>query len=232
MLTAMIPWELLATVIVPGSGEKLTLHRRGREYTINVDGSLLMNNLTHSSEDELARIVCARIKRRPAARVLVGGLGMGFTLAAALKAMGPDAKVETSELLPAVVEWNKTLIADLAGRPLDDPRASVIVQDIAQVIKTRKGAYDAILQDVDNGPEGQTMKANDWLYGDAGLAAAAASLRPKGILALWSAKPNKPFVKRLRKAGFDVEEVPVRGRDRYRGAHHIVWVATKRGQTA
>ena len=225
MLPEMIPWELLDSVTVPGSGEVVSLHRRGGEFSINVDGSLLMNNLTHSSEDELARIGCGRMKGAGAARGRGGGLGRGFTLAAALARLGPDASVDVAELLPAVVDWNRGPLSHLAGHPLRDKRVTVLQKDIALVLRAERAAYDAILQDVDNGPEGQTMRSNDWLYGDAGLAAAAAALRPNGILALWSAKPNKKFVKRMRKAGFEVEEVPVRGRDRYRGAHHIIWAA-------
>lgn len=221
----MVPWELLASVKVPSSGEVVSLHRRGKEYSINVDGSLLMNNLTHSSEDDLAAIACQRMKGVRAPRVLIGGLGMGFTLAAALSRLGPDASVDVAELLPAVVQWNHGLISHLAGHPLRDKRVTVVQKDVAFILRAARGAYDAILQDVDNGPEGLTMKANDWLYWDAGIAAAAAALRPNGILALWATKPNRKFVKRLRKGGFEVDEIPVRGRDRYRGAHHIIWVA-------
>lgn len=221
----MVPWELLASVKVPGSGEVVSLHRRGKEYSINVDGSLLMNNLAHSSEDDLADIACARLKGVRAPRVLIGGLGMGFTLAAALARLGPDAGVHVAELLPAVVDWNEGLIGHLAGHPLRDRRVTVLRQDVALVLRTQRGAYDAILQDVDNGPEGLTMKANSWLYWDAGIAAAAAALRPRGILALWAARPDKKFVKRMRNAGFEVEEIPVRGRDRHRGAHHVIWAA-------
>jgi spermidine synthase len=224
----MTPWELLGKVSTPGSAEVLTLHRRGGEFVIKVDGHLLMTNLTHASEDALAAIGCARIAGVRAPSVLIGGLGMGFTLAAALGRLGPDARLFVAELVPAVVEWNRGPLSHLAGHPLRDRRVTVIQQDIAAILRTERGAYDAILQDVDNGPEGLTLKANDWLYSEAGLKAAASALRPNGVLALWSAKPNREFVKRLRKTGFDVQEIPVRSRERHRGAHHIVWTAALR----
>lgn len=221
-------WELLGRAPVPGGVEEITLHRRGSEYVLKVDGHLLMSNLTHASEDALAAIALRKIPDVPRPSVLIGGLGMGYTLAEALKRLGPGARLFVAEIVPAVVEWNRGPLAPLAGHPLRDRRVAVLERDIAQVLREGRGAYDAILQDVDNGPEGLTVRANDWLYSDAGLAAAAAALRPKGILAFWSAKPNRLFVKRLRKAGFDVEEVPARGRDGHRGAHHVVWIAAGR----
>jgi spermidine synthase len=141
--------------------------------------------------------------------------------------VGPAAKVDVAELMPIVVEWNWGPLAHLADFPLRDKRVRVIQKDIAEILRKEKGAYDAILQDVDNGPQGQTVKANDWLYGEQGLAAAGAALRPKGVLAFWSARPNRHFVKRLRRCGFEVEEHPVRGRNG-RGAHYIVWTARLR----
>ncbi|HBL17416.1 MAG TPA: spermidine synthase [Elusimicrobia bacterium] len=243
----MLLWELLDSVKVPG-GEEITLHRRGKEFAIKVNGSLLMNSLTHSSEDELAAIACKRLRGVRRASVLIGGLGMGYTLAAALRGLGPDARLAVAEISPAVVGWNRGPIAHLAGSPLKDPRVTVVERDIADILRGQRGApggavlegagrpplageggaYDAILQDVDNGPEGLTIEANDWLYADAGLEVAFAALRPNGILALWSARPNRKFVKRLRRAGFTVDEVPVRGRDRWRGAHHIIYLAARR----
>ena len=224
----MIPWETLAGVKVPGSGEVLSLHKRGNEFSIKVNGNLLMNSLTHFSEDALADISCGRIKSVRNPSILIGGLGMGYTLRAALDTLGHDAKIFVSELMPTVVEWNRGPISHLAGHPLRDRRVTIVEKDIAVILRTQRGAYDAILQDVDNGPEGLTLQANDWLYSDAGLQAAASALRPKGLLAFWSVKPNKKFVKRLRKAGLDVQEIPVRGRDQYRGAHHIIWIAASR----
>lgn len=222
----MKPWELLGSATAP-SGESITLHRRDTEYRINVNGHLLMHNLAHASEDALAEIGLRGLGKVKAPSVLVGGLGMGYTLAAALRRLGPEATVFVAELLPAVVEWNRGPLAHLAGYPLRDPRVTVLEKDIAELMRSERGAYDAILQDVDNGPEGQTMASNDWLYGEAGLAAAAATLRPNGVLAFWSSKPNKEFVKRLRKVGFDVQEHPVRSRDAHRGSHYIIWTATR-----
>lgn len=221
----MIVWELIESVKVPISGETLSLRRWGKEYSIDVDGSLLMNSYTHASEDALAEIACKRVSGVRQPSVLIGGLGMGYTLAAALSRLGPQAKVEVAELLPAVVAWNRGVLGPLAGRPLADKRVSVFEGDVATLLRSQRAAYDAILQDVDNGPEGLTMKGNDWLYSEEGLAAAAAALRPEGVMALWAAKPDKRFVKRMRRGGFNVDEVPVRGRDGQRGAHHIVWVA-------
>lgn len=223
----MLRWEVLSRVKVPGSGEELSLHKRGTEFLIKVDGHLLMSNHTRHSEGVLAEIGCARIVSARAPVVLVGGLGMGYTLADALKRVGPGARVHVSELMPAVVEWNRGPIGHLAGNPLNDPRVVVLERDIALVLRESKGVYDAILQDVDNGPEGLTMKANDWLYSEAGLKAAWDSMRPGGVLALWSAKPNKEFVKRMRKGGFEVREHQVRGKDGRRGPRHVIWTARR-----
>ncbi|MFA5138832.1 MAG: hypothetical protein WC728_06310 [Elusimicrobiota bacterium] len=221
----MIPWEILARVKVPGGGEELSLHRRGHEYQIKVDKSLLMSNLAHASEESLAKIGLSRLVNAKKSTVLIGGLGMGFTLAAVLSRLGPESSVHVAELVPAVVEWNRGLISHLAGHPLRDPRVKVLEADVALVLKNARGAYDAILQDVDNGPRGLTVKSNDWLYSEAGLLAAASALRPHGVLAFWADKPDKKFLKLVRKTGFEVKEVPVRGRDGHRGAHHVVWLA-------
>lgn len=222
----MKPWELLGRVRVPGGTEEMTLHRRDREYLIKVDGHLLMTNLSRGSEEALARIGCRGLGRAPRPSVLVGGLGMGFTLAAALKALGPGARVFVSELVPEVVEWNRGPLAGLAGRPLEDPRVTVLEEDIASVWRRERGAYDAILQDVDNGDEGLTLKANDWLYGEEGLAAAGRALKPGGVLAFWLAKSRAEFAKRLARAGFQASEFPVRGRDGHRGAHYFIVLAS------
>jgi spermidine synthase len=219
-------WEKLASAKVPGSGEEISLHRRGHEYHIKVDGHLLMDNMVHASEEALATIACRKLEGLRSPVVLVGGLGMGFTLAAALAELGPGAKVVVAELVPAVIEWNRGPISHLAGHPLRDPRVKVVLRDVAQLLKAERGAFDALLMDVDNGTEGLTAKVNDRLYSDPGLEAAAASLRPGGILAFWSAKPDKIFVKRLRRLGFEVEEHPVRGH-KGRGAHYMVYTARR-----
>lgn len=219
--------DFLGGVRIPGEGGELRLFRKGREFSLRVHGTELMNSLVHDSEDSLAKLVCGRLGHLAEPVLLIGGLGMGFTLAAALKAVGPKARVIVAELIPGVVEWNRGPLAHLAGRPLEDARVAVRVQDVALSLQTEEAAFDGILLDVDNGPEGLTRRANDWLYSDAGLRAARESLRPRGVLALWSSKPNRDFLKRLRKAGFDADEISARGRDRYRGAHYTVWVAER-----
>jgi len=223
----MIPWELIDSARAPGGGE-LRLFRRGREYSIQVNGNELMNSRVHGSEETLADLGCARIAGRPAPRVLIGGMGMGYTAAAALRRLGADGRVVVAELVPAVVEWNRGPLADLAGYPLDDARVTVREQDVALVLRSERQAYDAILLDVDNGPEAMTRSSNAWLYGQAGLAAASAALRPAGVLAVWSAGPDRAFTERLRLTGFEVNEVrvPARGTG-HKGQQHTIWLAVR-----
>ncbi len=220
---------MLDAAPIPGAGEKLRLFRRGEEYVIRAyDGIDLMNSRVHGSEEALAELACKKIKGRKAPRVLVGGLGMGWTLAAALRRLGEDGRVVVAELLPAVVEWNRTHLGHLAGHPLEDARVELRETDVARLLKTEKNAYDAILLDVDNGPEAFTRKENDWIYGRKGLAAAAAALRSAGILAVWSsARPDKAFTNRLRKAGYKVEVAPVRARGAKGGGRHTIWLAER-----
>lgn len=223
----MIPWELLDRAQVPGSGEELRLCRRGPEFSIRVAGCELMNSRLHGSEDALAELACARLAGRPSPRLLIGGLGMGYTTAAALQRLGADGRVVVAELVPAVVRWNQGPLAELAGRPLEDARVRVCVADVAQVLRDGRNSFDAILLDVDNGPEGLTRKDNDWLYGRAGLAAAFAALRPGGVLAVWSATANESFTGRLSQAGFTVEQVRVRARGARGGGRHTIWLAIR-----
>ena len=223
----MTPWILLESAQVPGDGGELRLYRRGDEFSIKVVGrGELMNSRVHGSEDALAEQTCARLRKDTTPRLLIGGLGMGFTLAAALRHLAEQAQVVVAELVPAVVAWNRGPLGESAGHPLEDPRVSVREGDVARVLKTGQQAYDAILLDVDNGPEGLTRKQNDWLYGMNGLNAAYAALRPQGVLAVWSAGPDPDFVQRLRKVGFEVEELRVRGHGT-KGARHIVWFARR-----
>ena len=223
----MTPWILLDSAQVPGDGGELRLYRRGDEFSIKVVGrGELMNSRVHGSEDALAEQTCARLRKDTTPRLLIGGLGMGFTLAAALRHLAEQAQVVVAELVPAVVAWNRGPLGESAGHPLEDPRVSVREGDVARVLKTGQQAYDAILLDVDNGPEGLTRKQNDWLYGMNGLNAAYAALRPQGVLAVWSAGPDPDFVQRLRKVGFEVEELRVRGHGT-KGARHIVWFARR-----
>ena len=187
----MIPWETLARARVPGSKSELVLHRRDTEFSIRCDGLELMNSRSHGSEDALAELSCARIAGAKGVRVLIGGLGMGFSLATALRVLPQDAEVVLAELVPEVVAWNRTHLAQLAAAPLTDRRVSVRELDVGQVMRERKGAFDAIVLDVDNGPEAFTRASNDTLYGPGGLSTAHAALRDHGVLAVWSAGPDK-----------------------------------------
>ncbi len=223
----MIPWEFLDSAQVPGNGGELRLYRRGEEFSIRVNGRELMNSRLHGSEDALAELASARIADRPSPRVLIGGLGMGYTTAAALRRLGDAAQVVVAELVPAVVAWNRGPLGDLAGHPLQDPRVTVREVDVAQVLRAEQGAYDAILLDVDNGPDGLTRKGNDWLYSRAGLGAAFAALRRAGVLAVWSAGPDQAFAKRLGQVGFEVTEVSARARGNGAGGRHTIWLAVR-----
>lgn len=219
----MIPRVLVARADVPGSGE-LRLMKRGSEYSIMLGSTELMNSRRSGSEEALAELACKRIGSD--GRVLIAGLGMGFTLRAALQDLGRDAEVVVVELVPAVVGWARGPMAEIFDGSLDDPRVSIVEDDVGRVISAAEGDYDAILLDVDNGPDGLTRAENDWLYGKEGLAAARRALRPGGVLAVWSSAPDKGFSRRLLKVGFEVEEVAVRARGS-RGGRHVIWLAMR-----
>jgi spermidine synthase len=223
----VIPWTLVDTAPVPGGGGELRLMRRGAEFSIVLGQNELMNSRRGGSEAALAAIACERICARKRPRILIGGLGMGFTLRAALAALGPDARVVVAELVPAVVAWARNAMVEVFGDSLTDPRVSVREADVGDLIRTGRSRYDAILLDVDNGPEGLTRQSNDRLYDLEGLSAARAVLRPGGVLAVWSSGPNPNFARRLRTAGFDVDEVRVRANGKRGGARHVVWIATR-----
>lgn len=217
---------LLDTAAIPGGGE-LRLFQEGEHFSIKIAGSGdLMSTRMHGSEDALAELACRRVAARPAPRVLIGGLGLGFTLAAALRHMGPRAEVVVAELVPGVVAWNRDVLGAHAGHPLRDPRAVVQAVDVTQLLRGTRAAYDAVMLDVDNGPDGLTHAGNEWLYSPAGLRAIHAALRPGGVLTVWSAGPDRQFTERLRRNGFLVEEVTVRAHGN-KGARHKVWVAGK-----
>jgi len=218
----------LGGVRIHGDGNRMRLSIKDGVYTIWVGDTELMSSSIHKSEDELSRIVCGMLKHLPEARILIGGLGMGYTLAAALKELGPKGQVVVAELMPAVLEWNKGVLAELAGRPLEDPRVVVKIQDVAHSLQTELAEFDGILLDVDNGPEGLTRGSNDWLYSQEGIAAAYSALRPNGILAIWSSTPDKTFGMRLRKAGFDVEERSVDSSNEKRADRHTIFLAVNR----
>jgi len=219
----MTPWELLDSSNVVGEAEKLTLSRRGDEYSIKTGYTELMNSRMHGSEDALAELGCKNLSNKAKARVLIGGLGMGFTLAEALKHVGDDAEVVVAELVPAVIKWNQTHLSALAGHPLNDKRVRVHQGDVGNLIRAEKGGFDAILLDVDNGPEGLTRKENDALYNLAGLKAGLAGLRAGGIFGVWSTFPDARFTKRMQQAGFKVEEIRARAHGK-RGSKHMIWL--------
>ncbi len=227
----MIPWQEIGRAIVPGTTAPLVLSQHQDEFVIRIGTHPLMSSRSHGTEEMLAERACARISHRVAARVLVGGLGMGFTLAAALRCLGPDARVAVAELVPALIEWNRGPLAPLAGRPLDDPRTEVHEADVADMIRGRRGALDAILLDVDNGPNGLTRDSNDWLYSHAGLRAAHEAMRERGVLGVWSVAPDPAFTGRLGEAGFAAEEHVARAR-RTKGGRNTLWVATRRQRHA
>lgn len=223
----MAKFEEIGTASIPGQGTRLRLLKRNDEFSIRIAGSPgeLMNTRLHGSEDALAELACRRVAGRPAVRVLVGGLGMGFTLAAALAALGGDAEVVVAELVPGVVEWNRGPLGAAAGHPLNDARTRVVVGDVGELLRGEPGGFDAILLDVDNGPEGLTRRENDWLYSPRGLAAAQRALRPDGVLAVWSAGEDPAFTERLRRAGLMVETITVRAQRPGKGARHCIWLA-------
>ena len=223
----MIPWQQLDSASVPG-GRELRLWQRGTEFAIRLDGNELMNSRLFASEEALATFACERLRGRAAPAVLIGGLGMGFTLRAALAGLGPRARITVAELVPAVVGWARGPLAALFCASLDDPRVTVREADVADLIGSGRGAWDAILLDVDNGPEGLTATANDALYGPVGLGAAHAALRPGGILAVWSSGPDPAFLRRLGRSGFAVEEKRVRAHRGRSGTRHVIWLGARR----
>jgi spermidine synthase len=223
----MIPIEEIGRAEIPGQNDVIILSRRGDEWSIRIGGTELMNSRAHGSEEALARETCRRITPHPQHRILIGGLGMGFTLAQLLQHMGPDAAVTVAELIPEVVAWNRDYLGHLAGHPLDDHRVTVATEDVARLIARSPSAWDAIVLDVDNGPEGLTRTSNDGLYTKAGLTSSFAALRPKGILAVWSAADDPAFTRRLKQCGFRTEALSVRSRKPGKGSHHTIWLAQK-----
>ncbi len=224
----MIPWVHLDTAAVPGGEGELRLMRRGTEFAIFAGPTPLMNSRMSSSEIALADLACERLRGRRNVRILVGGYGMGFTLRAALAGLGKDAQILVAELVPAVLAWARGPMADLTAGCLDDKRVRIHEGDVGAAIAGAKDAFDAILLDVDNGPDGLSRKANDRLYTRRGLEATRKALRPKGLLAIWSAAPSDAFTTELQRAGFAVEVVKARA-NKGRGMRHIIWAATRPG---
>ena len=223
----MIPWVLLDTARVPGDAAELRLLRRAAEFSIRLGHNELMNSRLSGSEKALAVMTCERLGARPKPAMLIGGLGMGFTLRAAQAVLPADAQIVVSELVPAVIAWARGPIAELFGESLADPRVDIRNQDVGQIIRGARQSFDAILLDVDNGPEALTHKSNDSLYHRAGLDAAYRALRPHGVLAVWSCAPDDKFAKRLQQSGFAVDEKRVRADGAGGGSRHVLWFATR-----
>lgn len=225
----MLPWIHLATATAP-QGDTLRLMRRGDEFSIRIDGgNELMNSRLSGSEEALATLALARLAGRAAPRVLIGGLGMGFTLRAAQAAAPGDARLIVSEIVPELVDWAGHHMAAVFGECLSDPRVEIRTGDVGAAICAETGAFDAILLDVDNGPDGLTVAGNDALYSEAGLKTARRALTAGGVLAIWSAAPDQAFAKRLSRCGFDVSEHNVRAGRTKRGARHTIWIALRSG---
>ncbi|WP_257460975.1 spermine/spermidine synthase domain-containing protein [Archangium lipolyticum] len=222
----MKPWKVIDRAPAPGGGE-LVLHQRGEEFAIRANGRELMSSRQHGSEEKMAEVACTGLAgKRP--RVLVGGLGLGYTVRAALERLPPSAEVVVSELVPAVIEWNRGVLAPLAGRPLEDPRVKVEARDVGELLRQAEGHYDAVLLDVDNGPEALTQEANRWLYGERGLGAIRRALKPRGLVVVWSASPDPAFANRLKRAGFDTEVVETPARSKGGGPMHTLFVGRVR----
>ncbi len=221
----MIPWECLDRCTVPGSTSELRLMRRGAEYSIMLGSNELMNSRLSGSEIALASLAAENLPGSASHRVLIGGLGMGFTLRAALEYFGETAIVTVAELVPSVAEWAKTHLKPVFGESIHDSRVNLHICDVFDVLRAANDRFDAILLDVDNGPDGITHPANDRLYALSGLKMIAQALRSGGVLAVWSEKPDHNFSKRLFKAGFKVQELTVRANKGKSGARHHIWLA-------
>jgi spermidine synthase len=220
----MIARELLATAQVP-DGEELRLYRHGGDFMIVLDRNELMSTRMRGSEEALATMSVARIAGARKPHILIGGYGMGFTLRAALAVLHADAVVTVAELVPDIIAWARGPMLAVANGCLDDPRVRLIVGDVTKVIEKSPAAFDAILLDVDNGPDGLVRADNKRLYSRRGLENAGAALRPGGVLAVWSAAKDDAFVRRLHDAGFAVDEVTVHARPNGKGAKHVIWFA-------
>ncbi|WP_310475299.1 spermidine synthase [Sandarakinorhabdus sp.] len=223
----MTPRELIGEAEVPG-GPPLRLFRRGGDFMIVLERNELMSTRMHGSEVALGTMACDRLASHKAPHLLIGGYGMGYTLRAVLGRLAANARVTVAELVPGIIDWARGPMAAVTNGCLDDPRVTLTMGDVAATMAQATAAYDAILLDVDNGPDGLTRAANDGIYSHRGLADARTALRPGGVLAIWSAAPDTAFGRQLERAGFAVETVPVRARENGKGATHIIWFATKR----
>ena len=218
-------WTELGSAPIPDTDQTLFLYQGKDDFFIKISGGgELMSTRKHGSEDALGSLPCNRLQDPDSARVLIGGLGMGFTLAAVLDSVGENAKVTVAELIPEVVEWMHGPLGERSGKPLGDPRTDVYVGDVADLLRQSNACFDVIALDVDNGPEGLTKSANDWLYSIEGIVTAQAALRSGGILAYWSAGPAPAFHDRLKRCGFLIDEVTVFAHGK-KGTRHIIWIA-------
>ena len=218
--------EVLGQTFAPG-GVVLKLTRRDNEYIILAGGKSLMSSRMHGSEEALATLACRRLHTLEQPSVLIGGLGMGYTLRATLDLLQPSAVVVIAEMVPAVVEWNRGPLGSLTGHPLKDKRVRIEMADVADILRSAHGKFDAVLLDVDNGPSAFTTSDNAWLYDDPGIAATRAALKMNGVLAVWSAQEDRKFEKRLRCGRFDVQVENVRGRLKRGGPHHTIFLGHK-----
>lgn len=223
----MLPWIQLDSAPIPGESGELRLKQRGSEFSIMLGSNELMNSRLSGSEEALATLSYEKLKSRPRPSMLIGGLGMGFTLRAALAVLPADATVVVAELVPAVVSWAKGPMAEVFKGCLDDPRVSIHQGDVGELIRASRAKFDAILLDVDNGPDGLTRESNDTLYDLKGLRASRDALRPAGVLAVWSSGPDAGFTRRVRESGFKVEAVNQRANGKRGGARHVIWLAQK-----
>jgi spermidine synthase len=218
--------ELIETTVVPGTRNQMCLYHTGDDYSISVQGQELMNTRMHGSEEMLAQLGCLKLTGKPG-HILIGGLGMGFTLAAALRHSGPKASIDVVELVPAVEKWNQDYFGSYTDYPLRDVRTTIEIADVADVLRARPRHYDVILLDVDNGPCGMTQDKNSWLYGDVGLNTTLNALQSQGVVAIWSAHSDKAFHKRLVHLGHNVVEHRVGARGGGKNGQHSIWVAER-----
>lgn len=225
-ITRVKPFELLGQTLSPDN-TTVKLMRRGDEYVLLADGGILMSSRMHGSEEALATFGCQRARTVERPSVLIGGLGMGFTLRATLDLLPPDASIVVAELLPAVVEWNRGALGPLASDPLNDRRVEVVTGDVFTVLSSRPGQFDAVLLDVDNGPAAFTASNNAALYDKRGIVAAHAALKSEGVLAVWAARDDRKFEQRLRDGGFKVQVQRLRGRLKKGGPRHTIFLSHK-----
>lgn len=223
----MIPWKEIDRAKVPGNEGEVILLARGEEFSIRTAGTELMNSRIHGSEESLAELTLSRLDSKKNWQILIGGLGMGYTLAATLEQSSPQTQILVAELIPAVVKWNQKYLGHLAGVPLEDPRVRVTQEDVVKTIGKQRAAWDAILLDVDNGPAGLTREANDRLYGNSGLKGSFDALKSGGILAVWSSAVDESFTRRLKLVGFKTKIVSVRARKSGKGSKHTIWLGQR-----